>query len=220
MVAAVIFDVGGVLVESPFVAALRWQQQMELPNETLRVFFEEYAKVPEPGEEPPAWHRVEMGTLSVQSFLDDVRPKIRGLVPDDHVVFSVSAADFNVFENAGAHWEMIHAVRRCRERGLATAILTNNVKEWGAWRDVVSLADFDVVVDSCEVGMRKPDPAIWQHTLDRLGVAPEQAAFLDDHPANVAAADQMGMTGIVVTADIAAAVAEVDGLGFGGEAST
>ena len=213
MVAAVIFDVGGVLVESPFVAALRWQQAMELPDDTLRVFFEEYAKVPEPGEEPPAWHRVEMGRLSVQTFLDDVRPRIRGIVPDDHRIFSVSAADFNVFENAGAHWEMIHAVRRCRDRGLATAILTNNVKEWGAWRDVVALDDFDVVVDSCEVGMRKPDPAIWQHTLGLLGVDAAQAAFLDDHPANVAAAEQLGMTGVVVTADIAAAVSAVDRLG-------
>lgn len=207
-----IFDVGGVLVESPFIAALRWAQELELPDATLSILFEEYSKVPVPGEEPPTWHRVEMGMTSMEDFFDDVRSRLHGIVPDGHRIFSVSADEFNVFENAGAHWEMIHAARRCRQRGLATAILTNNVREWAAWREVISLDDFDVVVDSCEVGMRKPDPAIWLHTLDLIGVEAADSVFLDDHPSNVAASVDLGMAGIVVGPDIAAAVVQLDEL--------
>ncbi len=207
---AVIFDVGGVLVESPFMAALRWQSDLELPDTTLSVFFEEYARMPAPGETPPMWHQVEMGQISVQAFLDNVIPRIRGLVPDDHPIFSLDATQFNVFANAGAHWEMIHKVAELRRGGTAVAILTNNVKEWAGWRNVIPLGMFDLVVDSCEVGLRKPDPRIWELTLERLGVAANEALFLDDHPTNVAAAEDLGITGIVVGVDIAAAVAAID----------
>jgi putative hydrolase of the HAD superfamily len=59
---------------------------------------------------------------------------------------------------------------------------------------------FDVVVDSSEVGMRKPNPAIYLHTLAELGgVAPERAVFLDDQPGNVAGAERAGLTGVLVT---------------------
>lgn len=217
MLQAAIFDVGGVLVESPFVAALRWQVELQLPDSTLGVFFAEYAKVPEPGEEPPMWHRVEMGQVSVQDFLDRVKPQLRGLIPDDHIVFSLRADEFNVFANAGAHWEMVDLVRRLRAAGVATAILTNNVREWAAWRQVIPLDIFDVLVDSCEVGLRKPDPAIWALTLDRLGVAASAAMFADDHPTNVAAARQMGMAGVDVGPDFGLAISQIDELfGLGG----
>ena len=112
---------------------------------------------------------------------------------------------------------LVDRTRALRGEGYKTALVTNNFAEVRqAWRQMMPLAElFDVVVDSCEVGMRKPDPAIWQHTLGLLGVDAAQAAFLDDHPANVAAAEQLGMTGVVVTADIAAAVSAVDRLGVG-----
>ncbi|MCP3935993.1 MAG: HAD family phosphatase [Actinomycetia bacterium] len=207
---AVIFDVGGVLVESPFLAAMRWRDEMNLPNEMLHIFFEEYAKVPEPGTEPPMWHQVEMGKATIEEFLDRVRPGLDGLVADDHPVHSVSGDDFNVFREAGAHWQMVHKVRQLREAGHKTAILTNNVHEWRAWREVIPVDWFDVVIDSSEVGLRKPDPAIWQLTLERLGCSAECSVFLDDHPANVEAAAELGIAGVVVGPDIAAALDELD----------
>ncbi len=86
-----------------------------------------------------------------------------------------------------------------KQRGLLTAILSNmgdNVharmeREFG-W-----LARFDVLVWSYEMGMAKPDPAIYRYALKRLGVQPHEALFLDDRAANVEAAAAMGMKGLV-----------------------
>jgi len=59
---------------------------------------------------------------------------------------------------------------------------------------------FEVIVDSSEVGMRKPNPAIFRHALELLGVAPDRAVFLDDAPGNVAGAQAAGLHGILVDA--------------------
>jgi HAD superfamily hydrolase (TIGR01509 family) len=94
--------------------------------------------------------------------------------------------------------------------------VTNNVKEASEqWRALVPLAElFEVIVDSSEVGMRKPNPAIYLHALDLLGgVAPERAVFLDDAPGNVAGARRAGLHGILVdAAEPAGALAELDAL--------
>ena len=105
----------------------------------------------------------------------------------------------------------VATVRSVRQAGYATALVTNNVKEAGdQWRDKVPLDElFDVVVDSSQVGVRKPDPAIYHLTLERLGgVAPERAVFLDDHPGNIAGAHRAGLHALLVDdADPAAAMA-------------
>lgn len=92
---------------------------------------------------------------------------------------------------------------------MRTGILTNNVRALKHWRD---LADWDtlvdVVVDSWEVGMRKPEERIYLHACQQLGVEPTAAVFLDDMKPNVEAASAVGLTGIHVT-DPAVAIAEV-----------
>ena len=67
---------------------------------------------------------------------------------------------------------MIEFVRELRERGVRTALLTNNVREWEPlWRAKLPEVDelFELVVDSAFVGLRKPEPAIYELTLERLG---------------------------------------------------
>lgn len=205
----VIFDVGGVLVESPFVAALRWRDELGIPDEVMGIMFAEYASLPEPGADPPMWHRVETGHLELDTFVTTVREQFASHLKPDHPAMRLRGADFNVFRDAGAHWPMIHAARDLRRAGLRTAILTNNVKEWAEWRDVIALEHFEVVVDSSEVGLRKPDPAIWHLTLERMNLEPHEALFLDDHPENVTAASDLGLRSVLVTPDIAAAVSDL-----------
>jgi putative hydrolase of the HAD superfamily len=209
-VSGVIFDVGGVLVESPFVAALRWTDQLDIPNEVMAIMFAQYASVPAPGEEPPMWHMVETGELELDSFVIAVREQFRPHLDADHPAMTLRGGDFNVFREAGAHWAMIHKARHLRERGIATAILTNNVKEWSQWRQVVPIEEFEVVIDSCEVGLRKPDPAIWMLTLAEMGLEPKDAVFLDDHPGNVDAATELGIRSVLVGNDIEAALVQLD----------
>ena len=94
---------------------------------------------------------------------------------------------------------MVAWQQRLRERGLRTAILSNmgdsvhaNITREFAW-----LENFDVLVWSYELGIAKPDPAIYRHTLEKLGTKPEETLFLDDKPMNVEAARALGMKGIV-----------------------
>ena len=89
-------------------------------------------------------------------------------------------------------------VAAARDAGYRTALLTNNVREWESrWRPMLPVDDlFDVVVDSAFVALRKPDPAIYRLTCERLGVAPEVCVFVDDLEPNVVAARELGMTAV------------------------
>jgi putative hydrolase of the HAD superfamily len=95
---------------------------------------------------------------------------------------------------------MIDYVRELRERGLRTALLTNNVREWEPrWRAKLPELDeiFEVVVDSAFVGMRKPERAIYELTLERLrGVRPAECVFVDDLEHNCEAARDLGMKAV------------------------
>jgi putative hydrolase of the HAD superfamily len=114
---------------------------------------------------------------------------------------------------------MVDRVADLRRRGYRTAIVTNNFKEITAlWRARLdSDALFDDVVDSCEVGVRKPDPRIYHLALERAGgVAPADAVLLDDFEVNVAGARAIGMHAILVGDDTDAALAELEALLAGG----
>ena len=205
-VQALVLDVGGVLVESPFVAALRWGEEWDLPMEAFATLYAEYSRVAEPGEEPPMWHRVECGRLPLADFVDHMRDSFAEVLPVGHRARTLTAPDFNPFADASGHAEMAGLAREARAAGLATAILTNNVVEWRSWRDVVDLDLFDHVVDSCEVGLRKPDPAIYALTEELLSADGDQVLFLDDHAGNVAAAGDRGWQTVEVGDDIGLAV--------------
>jgi putative hydrolase of the HAD superfamily len=119
---------------------------------------------------------------------------------------------------------MVDAVRRVRAAGHRTALLTNNAREWGTtWRALMPFDElFDVVLDSCEIGLRKPDPAIYRLTCDRLGLLPSECLFVDDLECNVVAARELGMEALLCH-DGPATAAEVlrrmlDGTGGSGAA--
>jgi len=109
--------------------------------------------------------------------------------------------------------EMVEAIRRCRDRGLRTAMLTNNVA--ASSEAPAELAElFDVVVESSRVGFRKPDPRFYQLACEQLEIEPPEAVFLDDLGVNLKPARELGMTTIKVT-DPATALRELERvLGF------
>lgn len=89
---------------------------------------------------------------------------------------------------------MLDVVRTARAAGVRTGLLSNS---WGLdyVRDGWD-ALFDTVVISGEVGLRKPDPAIYALAAERLGLPPDQIVFVDDLTANVRAAVAAGMVGV------------------------
>ncbi len=104
------------------------------------------------------------------------------------------------FESLEPNEPMIELVRELRGAGIRAALLTNNVREWEPlWRGKLPEVDelFEVIVDSAFVGLRKPDPAIYTLTLERLGdVAAERCVFVDDLDMNCETARELGMTAV------------------------
>lgn len=90
---------------------------------------------------------------------------------------------------------MVALLRQVRGAGVRTGLLSNS---WGGSYPADVLAElFDAVVISAEVGMRKPEPRIFQHAAMVLGLAPAECVFIDDVEANVAAARQLGFTTVL-----------------------
>jgi putative hydrolase of the HAD superfamily len=101
-------------------------------------------------------------------------------------------------------------LQQVRRAGLRTGLLSNS---WGAgdYQRELFPVRFDAVVISAEVGMRKPEERIFRHAVELIGLPPEECVFIDDIAANVAAAEAIGMTGVLHT-EPAATVAHIAGL--------
>ena len=116
--------------------------------------------------------------------------------------------------SSGARDDVVAIGLDLRARGYRTALITNNIAEFSdGWRAMIPVDDlFEVIIDSSAVGMRKPDARIYRMALEQLGVAPENAVFLDDAPGNIEAARAVGMHAILVEDDHSGAFAELDRL--------
>lgn len=194
----VLFDFAGVLTSSPWGAmAAAGQGDLELLIGSYEL------------DTDHPWHRVERGELAIGEWMVAVTElgRERG-VEVDFGPLQAMLGELTV------HDQIVERVRRLRHEGYRLGLITNNVREGSAtWRALVPVDDlFDVVVDSSEVGMRKPNPAIYHHALELLGEAdPSAAVFLDDSPGNVAGAERAGLTAILVD-DPDEAIAALDAL--------
>jgi len=204
---AVLFDFGGVFTVSPF--AVFAQAAAELGAETDHVLGLVFGPYDQDTDHP--WHRLERGEVS----LLEAREAIMALASEAGLAFDPLAILARMASTGGARAAVVATTRRLRERGLRTALVTNNAREFShSWRSMIPIAElFDAVIDSSEVGVRKPDPAIFSLALRELGgIAPEHAVFLDDYPGNVAAARRLGMHGVLVEDDPSGALAELERL--------
>jgi putative hydrolase of the HAD superfamily len=187
VIRAVISDFGGVLT-SPLVQAFAVQQEkLGLSMEEIGVAM---ARIADADGRNPLFE-LETGRMTEQEFLDRIGGEIGAELPS----FGETFADIDRNE------PLIDYMRRLRGRGMRTALLTNNVREWEPhWRAMLPEVDeiFEVIVDSAFVGMRKPDPEIYLLTVERLGggLRPEECLFLDDIELNCQAARALGMTAV------------------------
>jgi len=209
-VRAVLWDFGGVILESPFDAFARYERQRGLPEGFLR-------RLNATNPDTNAWARLERSEVPMTEFCEryEREAEAAGHAIDATAVLGLLAG--------GIRPEMVEAVRRCAAR-LRTALVTNNFVGFGEDRseevsEVLSL--FHVVIESSRVGLRKPDPGIYRLACESLGVAPDQTVFLDDLGVNLKPARAMGMRTIKVT-DPRVALVELEAavgfaLGPGGE---
>jgi putative hydrolase of the HAD superfamily len=191
-VRAVVTDFGGVLTTPLFNAFARVQEEQGIGVEALGMAM--FTLTQTRGENP--LYALERGEMPEPEFL-----RIVGEAVGEQVGRPVSMERFaeTYFEQLDPNEELIAHLRALKtERGLRLAMLTNNVREWEArWRAMLPVDElFEVVVDSAFVGMRKPDPAIYELTLARLDLPAEECVFLDDLEVNCEAARALGMRAI------------------------
>lgn len=186
-VRAVIFDFGGVFVDSPFTAVQSAAAGLGVdPDIMLDTVFGPYDQ-----DTDHAWHRLERGEISLdQARADIIAASLAAGLPELDPVQLLMALG-----GGGIRSEMVEFCRSLRDRGIATGLLTNNALEFAAfWRPMLPLDElFDDVVDSSEVGMRKPDERIYQLSLERLGAVAHETAFIDDAAGNVEGARRAGL---------------------------
>ena len=152
-------------------------------------------------------YELECGRMTEAEFVGRLE---RALL--EHCGREVSCAGFSeaLWDGLAPNPPMIGLMAQLRAEGYRMALVTNNVREWEArWRAMAPIDDiFELVIDSAFVGVRKPDPEIYELALNGLGVAGDECLFVDDLERNCVAARAAGMR-TVTYRDADQAVAEI-----------
>lgn len=204
-VSAVVFDLGGVLTDSPIAAFAAYEAEAGLPAGLL-------VRINSTDPDTNAWARYERNELDVAGFRAAFEAEAAALG------YRVDAA--RVLEGLQGELRpaMVAAVRRLRSAGFPLALLSNNVapmERAGALGELLAL--FDAVVESSTEGVRKPEPEIYHRVLARLSeavgrpVGAADCAYLDDLGINLKPARALGMHTIKVV-EPAGALAELSEL--------
>jgi putative hydrolase of the HAD superfamily len=190
VIKALISDFGGVLTTPLSAGFLAYEEEAPFTlaelGQALQDAGERY------GEHP--LHSLERGEITEAEFGRRVGEQLAD-------GFDLARLRQLYFERIDPNTPMIEFVGEQRRRGLRTALLTNNVREWEPlWRAKLPELDeiFELVVDSAFVGMRKPEPGIYELTVERLGggLRLEECLFVDDIELNCEAARALGMTAV------------------------
>jgi putative hydrolase of the HAD superfamily len=210
---AVIWDFGGVFTTSPFEAFNRYEAKRGLPADLIRTI-----NATNPHDN--AWALFERAEINAAGFDVKFAEEARALGHE------VRGADVLPLLSGDVRPGMVAALRACKDR-FKVGCITNNMRdagkgagmagsEEGASRVGDIMAEFDAVIESSKVGVRKPDPKIYLMMCDLLAVKPETCVYLDDLGINCKPAAQLGMKAIkvVTEAQALAELADATGLVF------
>lgn len=184
---AVIFDFGKVL--------------SALPDVDAHTALVATAGVPDAVFEEHYWahrHAYDAGELNGQTYWQNVAQGA-GFPLTPETLAALHHHDSLMWGNLNQ--PMLEWAVALQRAGIKTAILSNMGEVNLAYmrRTFDWLKDFTQLTWSCELRVAKPDAAIYQHTLERLGVQAQEALFIDDIPRNVAAARALGIDGVLFT---------------------
>jgi putative hydrolase of the HAD superfamily len=199
---AVIWDFGGVLTSSPFEAFARFEVERGLPADIIR-------RTNATNHFENAWAKFERAEVDLETFDQLFAAESLALGAE------VRGRDVLPLLSGDLRPEMVEALRRVKN-SFKTGCITNNLpansigsKSGRSLYVAEVMALFDHVIESAKIGLRKPDPRIYQMMVDTLGVNPERCVYLDDLGVNLKPARDMGMTTIKVL-NAAQAIAELE----------
>jgi putative hydrolase of the HAD superfamily len=202
MIEAVIWDFGGVLTTSPFEAFARFERERGLPADIIR-----RTNAANPLEN--AWAKFERAEVDIETF--------DRLFAEESLLLGAEVRGCDVLPllSGDIRPEMVNALKRVKAE-FKTGCITNNLPANAIGSvsgrslyiaDVMVL--FDHVIESAKIGLRKPDPRIYQMMVEALMDDPAKCVYLDDLGVNLKPAREMGMTTIKVV-NAAQAIAELE----------
>jgi putative hydrolase of the HAD superfamily len=212
-VRAVIFDFGGVFTTSPFEAFARFEQERGLPANVIR-------SINAANHHHNAWARFERAEISAAEFDQAFADEAEALGCD------IRGADVLPLLSGDVRPRMARALNACKAAGLKVGCITNNVQTGRgagmagtaekAEAVAAIMAGFDQVIESSKVGLRKPDPRIYEMMCALLEADPASCVYLDDLGINCKPAAALGMRAIKVVTEAQALdeLAEATGLSF------
>ncbi|MES1991816.1 MAG: HAD-IA family hydrolase [Pseudomonadota bacterium] len=205
MIEAVIWDFGGVLTSSPFEAFARYERERGLPVDFIR-------GINATNPDTNAWALFERSEVTLDQF-DEIfaeEAKAKGHEVRGRAVVELLSGDIRP--------AVVAALKACKAR-VKVGCITNNVpagRGAGMARSPEKAAEvaavmalFDHVIESSKLGIRKPDPRIYQLACQTLNVSPQNCVYLDDLGINLKPAKMLGMTTIKV-GDPAIALKELE----------
>ena len=190
-VEAIISDFGGVLT-SPLLES--FAGLMQASGISLESVGKAMAAIAEREGSNPLFE-LETGRITEAAFMGALSEQLSAATGEE---VELDGFGERYFQQLKPNEPTIGYMRELRGRGHKMAICTNNIREWEAhWRAMLPVDEiFEVVVDSAFVGSRKPEPRIYEITLERLGADPETTLFIDDVEINCAGARELGMRAI------------------------
>ena len=212
-VEAIIWDFGGVFTTSPFEAFNRYEARRGLPKDLIRTI-----NATNPHEN--AWARFERAEINAAGFDEAFAAEAAALGHD------VRGADVLPLLAGDVRPRMVEALATCKQR-FKVGCITNNMAGNGRGPSMAATPEgesrtghimlmFDAIIESSKVGVRKPDPRIYQMMCELLAVEPGACVYLDDLGVNCKPAAQLGMIAIKVEteAQTLEALARATGLSF------
>jgi epoxide hydrolase-like predicted phosphatase len=199
MIKAIIFDFGRVIsAQKPPSLFRRYEEDLGLPPGTINpIMFGS-----------PAWEDTLVGRKTAEEFWHAIGPELNLRTPEE-----IDAFRQRYHADEAINESVLDLIRRLHAQGrYKLAVLSNSPPSLAQWLSDWDMLDlFDVVFCSGDEGVKKPDPAAFEITLERLGVAPQEATFIDDTLGHVETARALGLHGILFTT-AEPLQAELDGL--------
>ena len=187
MIKAIIFDFGRVIsAQKPLSLFRSYEEDLGLEPGTINpIMFDS-----------PAWEDALLGRKTTKEFWHAIGPGLGLHTPEE-----IDAFRHRYHADEAINEGVLDLIHRLRQQGrYKLAVLSNNPPNLAQWLDDWHMLDlFDEVFCSGDEGAAKPDPAVFVITLERLGVTPEEAVFIDDTLGHVETARTLGLHAILFT---------------------
>jgi epoxide hydrolase-like predicted phosphatase len=185
---AAIFDWGGVLMRTiDYNPRHAWDHHLGLPSGAVESIVLGV----------PAWEQAQLGAITPEAYWEAVGESLE-LEPD-----ALAALREDFYSGDRLNEDLVEVIVDLREREVLIGLLSNNTLDLYDTIAAFELEQlFDAVLISAGAGLMKPEPTAYEVILGQLGVAPHQAIFVDDFPANVEAARAVGMEALLYTPDL------------------